>query len=293
MKVLVVGASGLVGGHCLQYFRDKGWDLTGTHYQYKSPCSVYFDPLKIGDAGNFDIFPFEPHVIVHCAALTNVDYCETHPEESRVFTVDTARAIADYCRQHRAKMVYISTDYVFDGSNGPYIETDPVNPLNVYGTHKLEAEEIVQKLDNYLICRITNVYGEEERSKNFIARLLVMIRNNTEKELMLPVDQFATPIYSGDIARMLYLLISDNHTGIFHLTSTDYYSRYNLALKVLSFFPEKKSVKLISCQTSAMNQPAKRPLSAGMLNIKFATLYPDFIFTTVDLFVLKNKNYEV
>src|SRR5690606_30869413 len=132
-----------------------------------------------------------------------------------------------------AKLVFISTDYVFDGVAGPYVETDVTNPLSIYGTHKLKAERIVaQGLADYLILRITNVYGDEIRQKNFVARILKQCRENAELALRLPVDQFASPTNALDVARALFLLLRHEKTGIYHIGGSDYMNRVTLALKV-------------------------------------------------------------
>lgn len=286
MKILIVGASGLVGSHLLDVFNKGGDVVVGTHLNFPTKKTVFYNPLIESDE-NFKIEPYHPDVIIHCGALTNVDYCELNPEESEKATVTSTDRIAGYCRSLGAKLIYISTDYVFDGLNGPYTETEKTNPINVYGRHKLRAEEIVGTLNNFLIARITNVYGEEERSKNFIARLLQMYQNQEDKTLHLPIDQFATPVYAGDVARMLHLLIKDNKSGIYNLSSTDYFARYTLAKRVESYFPTNKSVMLKPIDTTTLKQAARRPLFGGLLNIKFISEYPDFTFTNVDDFIKK------
>ncbi|HAK80316.1 MAG TPA: NAD(P)-dependent oxidoreductase [Runella sp.] len=282
MKILVIGASGLVGGNCLVFFKEKGWEVVGTHLSFSENQTIYLDTSDIDSALNEAYFnlSFIPNVIVHCAALTNVDYCEQHEEESYKKTVASAKNVLVLAKNYGAKLVYISTDYVFDGKNGPYIESDIPSPLGIYGKHKLEAEELVKnELEDYLVLRVTNVYGDEARGKNFISRII----NNTlsNKVLELPVDQFATPINAKDIAKVIYLLVMDNKKGIYHLGSTDYFNRYHLAYKI------KKSVNtteltLIPKYTNELKQPAQRPLKGGLLSFKFLTEYPDFIFSNVD-----------
>lgn len=285
MKVFIVGASGLVGSHCLKYFKEQRVETTGSHYSFPTRDTIYFDPLD-SDQG-FNLKEYDPDVIVHCGALTNVDYCESNPDESTNLTLKSAERLTDYCREYKKKLIYISTDYVFDGTAGPYYEHQKTNPINVYGQHKLLAEQAVSTLDDYLICRITNVYGEEIRAKNFIARLIDFLSNNVDKHMSLPYDQFATPVYAGDIARMIFLLIRDRKKGIYNLSSNDYYNRYQLAFKVKSYFPENSSVTLSSVSSMELKQTAIRPLNGGLLNNKFITEYPDFICTTIDSFLSK------
>lgn len=287
MKVLVIGASGLVGSHCLNYFNEKKVSVLGTHLTFKTSETVFYDPLGETGFSFLDNYNFRPDIIIHCGALTNVDYCEENILKSYDLTVQSTKIVAEYCRKNSIKLIYISTDYIFDGVNGPYTENEKPNPVNIYGKHKLEAEIIVQELSDYIIARITNVYGEEERSKNFIAHLLTLIKSKTDKTFNLPYDQFATPIYAGDIARMLYLLIFDKKVGIYNLSSTDYYNRFQLANKVKSYFDEVEHLNLKPISTQSLEQKAKRPLSGGLLNNKFLAEYPTFELTNVDAFIFK------
>lgn len=287
MRVLIVGGSGLVGSHCLNYFKEKGVEAIGTYRNFKTADTHFFDPMEENCFGFLPAIDFKPEVIIHCGALTNVDYCEDHQQESEILTLTSTKIIADYCKKNSIKLVYLSTDYVFDGLSGPYSEEEKTNPINVYGRHKLEAEKIIEKTENSIIARITNVYGEEERSKNFIAHLLSVIDSGLEKQFNLPYDQFATPIYAKDIAKMLYLLIMDNKKGIYNLASTDYYNRYQLAQKVKSYFKTASHLELNPIATQSLQQKAKRPLNGGLLNIKFTREYPLFEYSNVDTFILK------
>lgn len=287
MKILIVGASGLVGSHCLKYFSEKNIKVIGTYRNFKTEGTYFFDPLQENCFTFLQELNFKPEVIIHCGALTNVDYCEEYPEDSEKLTLTSTKIIAEYCKKTGAKLVYLSTDYVFDGLNGPYSENEETNPINIYGIHKLKGEKIAEKIEDHLIARITNVYGEEERSKNFIAHLLKLIEAKTEKIFNLPYDQFATPIYARDIAKMLYLLIVDGKSGIYHLASTDYYNRFQLANKVKSYFENSDHLSLTPTSTDTLQQKAKRPLLGGLLNNKFINEYPTFKLTNVDAFILK------
>lgn len=282
MKTLVIGASGLVGGNCLTYLLDKGETVVGTHLNFPDKQTVYLDTVSINSELNNSFFNlnFQPEAIVHCGALTNVDYCEKNVEESYQKTVISAVNVVDLAKKYNAKLIYLSTDYIFDGIDGPYTEDAITNPLGVYGKHKLKAEEwIKSSLDDYLILRVTNVYGDETRGKNFISRIIDNTLSN--KVLELPVDQFATPINAMDIAKAVYLLIKDDKKGIYHLGATDYYNRYHLAYKVKTYV-NATELTLIPKYTEDLNQPAKRPLRGGLLPVKFLQEYPDFLFSNVD-----------
>ncbi len=285
MKVLIIGASGLVGSNCLNYFNEKGYECVGTHYSYEASGTVYYDTLNPDNPKNFDISHFKPEVIVHCGALTHVDYCENHEEESFKFTVQSTQNIIQIAQKYDAKVVFISTDYIFDGQNGPYEENTPANPISVYGRHKWEAEQLVSVSGlKHLILRVTNLYGDEERGKNFVARIMEQAANNQHLTLKLPVDQYATPVNAKDIARAMYLLLSDKKEGVYNIASTDYMNRVQLALRILSYYP-KAAYDLFPMTTEEMNPPAARPLQGGLKTFKFLSEYPDFVFSTVDEYV--------
>lgn len=285
MKVFISGASGLVGGNCLQHFKEMGWNVIGSHLSYATEETVFFNTLEPEHPDNFDVLTFLPDVIVHCGALTHVDYCESHPEESYEKTVQSTKNLIALAKQCNARFVFLSTDYVFDGKNGPYREDAPVNPLSVYARHKLEAEMLsLQELEHTLVLRVTNVYGNELRNKNFIARIVEQCREGKKLTLKLPYDQFASPANAWDIARAMYLLLEDGKEGIYHIGGSDYMNRVELALRVLSYFPAAE-YDLIPVSTAELDQPAARPLLGGFVKMKFAAEYPAFLFGTVDSYI--------
>lgn len=285
MKIFISGASGLVGSNCLQHFTAMGCEVVGTYYSFPTVGTSYFDTLNIGNPENHDVHSFKPDVIVHCGALTHVDYCEDHVEESYQKTVVSTEKLLELAKNLNAKFVYISTDYVFDGQHGPYLEDDTVNPLGIYAKHKLEAESMVLDADDKnLVLRVTNVYGNEVRNKNFVSRIITQCLQNEKLNLTLPYDQYATPVNAMDVARAMYLLLKDNHTGLFHIAGTDFMNRVELALRVLKYFPAAQ-YELKSVTTETLNQPAKRPPMGGLLKSKFCALYPEFLFSNVDDFV--------
>ena len=282
MKVFIAGASGLVGSNCLRHFTEQGWDVKGSYFSYELPGTVFYNTLNPADSNNFDIVSWKPDVIVHCGAMTHVDKCETEPEESYKQTVQSTINLVAVARQCKAKFVYISTDYVFDGKEGPYTEDAPVNPLSVYAKHKLEAEQLsIREFNNTLVLRVTNVYGDEARGKNFTSRIIDQCKNKQKLTLKLPYDQYASPANAWDIARAMYVLLKDNKHGIYHIGSTDYLNRVELAMRILKYFPDAE-YDLIPMSTAALNQPAARPLLGGFITLKFSTEYPDFMFSNVD-----------
>ena len=288
MNIFIIGASGLVGSNCLRHFTEQGWNVKGSYFSFPTANCVFFNTLDLAHPDNFDLINWKPNIIVHCGALTHVDYCEQHPEESYEKTVQSTLNIISLAKACDAKLVYLSTDYIYDGAKGPYQEVAAINPISVYGKHKLLAEERVLELANSLVIRITNVYGDEERGKNFIARIIQQCKDAQHLTLKLPIDQYATPTNAMDIAKAMYLLLNDEHKGVFNIGSTDYMNRVALALRVLKYFPEA-SYELIPLSTAQLQQAAARPLLGGFISTKFHQLYPDFLFSTVDDYMQKQS----
>ncbi len=288
MKILILGASGLVGGNCMRYFsQQKDMQVLGTYFSYPAAGTVKFNTLNLNDPDNFDVEAFSPDVILHCGALTWVDYCEQNQEESYQKTVQSTINALSLASQFNAKFIYISTDYVFDGKEGPYTETASVHPVSVYGKHKLMAEEKVREWgSNHLILRITNVYGDEERNKNFVSRMIENALKNEEQNITLPFDQYATPVNAFDIARALYLLLNGSKTGVYNIASSDYVNRMQLANLVLKYFPQHK-IQLSAASTVEINPPAKRPLLGGLIAAKFLGEFTNFVFSNVDDYVME------
>ncbi len=291
MNILVIGGSGLVGSNCLKYFeKQEDVKVVGTYYSYKTDNTVFFDTLEFNNPKNFDLDSFHPDLIMHCGALTHVDYCEANEEESYAKTVLSTINVTKLCNSCKARMIYVSSDYVFDGENGPYDENAKVNPISVYGSHKLEAEQaVLEQVPNSIVIRITNVYGDEERKKNFIIRIVDKILNGQPMELKLPVDQYATPVNAYDVARTLYLLARDKKAGIYNISSDDYLNRVELVEKIISHFPKNK-ISFESVTTEELKQAAPRPLKGGLINEKFKNEYPEFVFTSVDDYLNKFAN---
>ncbi len=289
MKILIIGGSGLVGGNCLKYFKEQGAEVIGTHRAFETEDTVFYDCCEPEHQNNYNIDAFHPDVIMLCGALTHVDYCEEHEDESYARTVASTQHIVEVCKRLGAKLVYTSTDYVFDGRQGPYTEDAEMNPLSVYARHKVEAEQIIHNnLTDFLIYRITNVYGDEIRGKNFVARIVNDIQNGREWTMKLPYDQYATPVNAYDIARVTWLLLNDQKTGVYNVASTDFFNRCQLAAKVLSYFPEHKCT-VIPTSTADLHQTANRPLTGGLITAKFLSEYPDFIFSNVDDYLQSKK----
>ena len=255
MTALVIGASGQVGGALLAALRAAGEAVVGTSWAHPQ---AHLRTLDVRDAAAVRrcVEETAARVVYVPASLTNVDYCELHPEESFASNVASVRHLAA-CG---VRLVYFSSDYVFAGDRGPYRETDPVGPLCVYGQHKLLAERSAGA--DALIIRTTVVYGPEVQGKNFIYRLRSVLGEG--KTLTVPIDQVGSPTYGPNLAKAAVALERKGATGVYHVAGPQRISRYELAREAAVVFGlDPALVRPVT--TAELKQPAARPLDAGMI----------------------------
>ena len=211
MRFLVIGASGQVGGHLLGQLREQGHFVAGTYATV--PCPG-LSPLQLDDTAALEaaVADVEPDVVILAAGWTWVDGNEDDPARARALNCTQPLAVQAACNRRGALFVTYSTDYVFDGQQGPYAEDDPVGPLNVYGQAKLEAEQGIRAASpEHLILRTTTVYGPEQQGKNFVYQLVRRLRQG--QSFVVPSDQVATPSYGPDVAAATLALIEQGQRG--------------------------------------------------------------------------------
>jgi dTDP-4-dehydrorhamnose reductase len=264
MKVLVVGGSGLLGSRITKLFCSK-FETYATYSTNKPPlreCELIKLNVIERDSVIKLIEEIHPEVVVHTAALTDVDYCEKHKKETWKLNVIGTRNVLEGCEKAGARMVYISTDYVFDGVRGNYCEEDSVNPVSYYGTSKLEGEKLLAagKVD-YSIGRVSVVYGWNGpwQRLNFVTWV---IKNLSEgKSIKVVDDQYNTPTLADNGAEAVYLMVKNHSQGIYHITGCECINRYEFALKVAEVF-ELDNSKIILGKTSELYQLARRPFNS-------------------------------
>lgn len=245
--------------------------VKGSYYQYVEEGLSRIDITNKTEIARAVVKEL-PEVICLSAANPDVEYCQGHPEETENINVEGTRNVALICKEIGAKLVYFSSDYIFDGTSGPYGEDDLPDPICVYGKQKLSSENIIKDmLDNYLIARTTIVYGWEKRGKNFVERLLQSL--NSRKEIRVPVDQIGSPTYVENLIDMLFALVEKNATGIFNICGRDCMSRYAFACKAAEIFGLDASY-LKPVTTEKLGQNAPRPLKAGMKTDKIERAIP-------------------
>ncbi len=261
IDALIVGASGMVGGQLMQLGQQRGLTVAGTYSSFAVPDLHPLDASDDAAVQNL-VSSLEPRVIFLPAAFTNVDACERDPDLSQRINVTAMENVARACQRCNAKLVSFSSDYVFDGLDGPYSEDAVPNPVNVYGRHKLEAEGIAVSV-GALVLRTNGVYGAEVQGKNFVLRLVQGLRSG--QTWRIPVDQFGNPTLASDLARAAWdgLALS----GVYHAAGSHFCDRYAFALEIARIF-DLDPAQLEAVGTPSLNQAALRPLRGGLISLR-------------------------
>lgn len=246
MKILITGAKGILGSTLVK-------KLSSKHQVF----SFDIEEMDITDFKKvLDIITSaKPEITIHCAAFTNVDGCETDPEKAFLVNALGTQNVAAACSQNNSSLVYLSTDYVFDGTKKePYLELDNTNPINIYGRSKLYGEWYVSHLLNkFFIIRTSWLFGAG--GKNFVDTIINLAE--TQDELKVICDQIGSPTYAVDLAVGISELIKTNYYGIYHITNQGFCSWFEFAKKILEIAGLNKKVS--SVLTKDYKRPAPRP----------------------------------
>ena len=264
INILIIGGSGQVGSNLIKSFskseHQSNFQVFATYNQHKTEG---LDFLDITDKNSIrKIFEkYKPNIVIQTSALTYVEQCEEDKELANKINVIGIQNVVDLCKEFNSKMVYISTDYVFDGKNGPFSEDDTPNPLNHYGKTKLEAEKIVKTLKNFLVIRSAWINDINSKSKNFVMQVIHSV--NTGKVMRVANDQFGHPTLASNLAEIIIELIMLDKNGVYHVAGSSYVSRYNQALEVTKAFGLDSSL-IKSVTTEELNLKATRPLNVNL-----------------------------
>ena len=252
MKVLVTGVKGQLGYDVVNELEKRGHEAVGVDIQEMDITDAESVKAVIGEAA--------PDAVIHCAAYTAVDAAEDNVDICRKVNADGTQYIANMCKTLDIPMIYISTDYVFDGQGErPWLPDDDRAPLNVYGQTKYEGELAVQNtLDKYFIVRIAWVFGVN--GKNFIKTMLNL--GKTRDKLTVVNDQFGSPTYTYDLARLLVDMIQTDKYGIYHATNEGICTWYEFACEIF----RQTGLKVEVSPVTADQYPAKakRPSNSRM-----------------------------
>lgn len=276
LKVLLTGASGLLGSHLLRRL-DGAYDLIALGRSpvpgdgLSSTSQVIVDMADLNRLANvLPLLDFD--IAINCAAATDVDRCEIEHQAAYYLNTALVDLLAPYCQKKQATLIQLSTDYIFDGANGPYSEDDPAHPINYYGLTKLKAEEAIASSGcRFIIVRAALIYGQELSGPSKVLRS-ILSRLAEGKNVMAAVDQFSNPIWAGSLADAIIELLTTDFTGIINIAGPVYLSRYDFARLAAESYGRDRDL-IVKCQLSDIEMTAPRPQRAGLRTDKMTQLF--------------------
>jgi dTDP-4-dehydrorhamnose reductase len=272
-RVLVVGSNGLLGQKVAeQLLRGFNYHLTLTSVEPGPVREIAAAPYMQADITNRKsvkdlVASVNPDVIINCAAMTNVDACETEREIAWKINVGGVEHLIEAARKKPATVIHVSSDYVFDGKTGPYSEDDRPEPLSYYGKSKLASENALRTSGiPYFVARTMVLYGYAEGVKaNFALWLLNSLREGQTVRIV--DDQIGNPTLVDDLAFGLIRAMEMKRTGIYNIAGKDIMSRFDFAVALAKAFGLDPTL-IQPIKTSLLNQPAARPLTSGLITLK-------------------------
>ncbi len=267
-RVLILGANGLLG-QAMQHKFSQVHQVTASSAEEHSYLSehtlpyIQADLTSRADVRNL-IAKADPEIIINTAAYTNVDGCEEEREKCWAVNVLAMENVLEASYVKKPTIVHISTDYVFDGEQGRYRETDAPNPRGNYARSKMAAENILNGADfEYIIARTQVLYGTgKEVRPNFVTWLINSLREN--KSVQIVTDQTGSPTYVPDVAEAVSRLLEKEVYGLFHVSSPDILSRYDFALQVAEIFELDASL-IYETTTDKLQQKSPRPMNSSFI----------------------------
>ncbi len=275
-KILITGSNGLLGQKLIQLFlKDQNFELIATSKGENRSImqqGYIYESLDITSEAEVKAIleKHHPDCILHAAAMTNVDACELDPIACKLNNIDAVQYFVNainqsYQASELPHFIYISTDFIFDGTKGPLDENDRPNPISVYGQSKYEAEKIIQQTQiPFAILRTVLVFGINEGAAR--SNVVLWVKNNLEanKTIQVVNDQYRTPTLVEDLAQGCHLAAKKKALGIYNISGPDMMHIYDLALNVAHHF--KLNAELIqSASSEGIKQPAKRPPITGFV----------------------------
>lgn len=270
-RILIVGANGMLGQRAVEFYSTlKDVELLAASVENK----FVFDGMEYiqSDISNRNeikkiVYDFCPDFIVNAAAFTNVDLSETERELAWKINVKGVEYLSEAARALDSHLVHISTDYIFDGKNGPYSENDIPNPLGYYARTKLASENVLKISGaKHSILRTNVLYGTAKFSRpDFVKWVVDSLRS--KKKIKIVDDQINNPTFIDDLVQGINKVIELHKEGIYNIGGNEFLSRYNFTLIIADYFNLDKSL-ISQIKTEELNQPARRPLKSGLITIK-------------------------
>lgn len=265
MKVLITGGSGLLGSMVAK--AAKGHEILTTYNRNRVDVDYPLVPMDITKNEQVEalIGDFMPDGVIHTAALTNVDYCEDHREEARQINEVGTANLARACQKAGAKMIYVSTDFVFDGekAGGMYTEEEEVHPIGYYGLSKLFGEKaVIKECPDHAIARVSVLYGWNIQNRpNFVTWVIETLGKG--EQINIVTDQYSSPTLAGNAAEALVRILEKDKAGIFHCAGGERINRFDFTKKIAQVFELDEA--LINPITSEnLEQKARRPRDSSL-----------------------------
>jgi dTDP-4-dehydrorhamnose reductase len=273
-KLIITGVNGLLGQKLLEQAHSNytvlGIDLHDEPFNKKIKFEYRKLDITKRRAVRDVMVSFKPHYLVNTAAMTDVDGCETQKEQCWKINVEAVENLIQAVRRTGTKIIQLSSDYVFDGNDGPYSETDIPQPLGYYGKSKLASENLLIASGlEHAIVRTMVLYGDGiEIRPNFVTWLIEKLKLG--KSVTIVTDQLGNPTLADDLARAILKIIEHNKWDLYHISGSELIDRYSFALKIADVFKLDKNL-ITPITTPELSQPAPRPLKSGFIIDKART----------------------
>ncbi|HVZ83474.1 MAG TPA: SDR family oxidoreductase [Terracidiphilus sp.] len=260
-RSLIVGASGQVGAQIVEALGSGSSIATSRNAAMPGAMQLDLSALSLESSLGL-ICQHELDAVYCVGGMTDVDRCEAESQLAMKTNCDGPGFLAAAAATRSLPFVYFSTEYIFDGVNGPYSEDAPANPINAYGQSKWQGEQAVRDAHpSPLIIRTTVVYGPDPGERNFLYRLRNTLRKG--QKICVPFDQISTPTYNRDLAKNVLALVNAHASGVFHVCGPERVSRFEFSRQAAALMGLNKSL-IIGVPTLELAQKAPRPLNAGL-----------------------------
>lgn len=268
-KILITGSNGLLGQKIVQLWsEERNFDLIATARGNNRITEIKgFNYVSLDITNEEEVVAiiseYKPDYVINTAAMTNVDQCEEDQDLCLKLNVAAVKYLIKACEKTGSFLVHLSTDFIFDGEEGPYLETATPNPISFYGQSKLDAERLLEESTiSWAIARTVLVYGITEGMSR--SNIILWVKNSLEagKELQIVNDQWRTPTLAEDLAKGCLLICENNAQGIFNISGKDLLNPYQMAMATVDFFGLDASL-ITETDGSKFKQKAKRPPKTG------------------------------
>jgi dTDP-4-dehydrorhamnose reductase len=276
-RILVTGANGLLGQHLAQIFSQVAkYELlfTSHHPSFYPNHQPLLDYTQLDITSKSDVkslvTSFHPDIVINAAAMTNVDACESQRELAWKINVHGIENLVIVARAIHAKIIHVSTDYIFDGLHGPYVEDDRPNPINYYGKTKLASENALRTGDaRFAIARTIVLYGAGRNIKQNFALWVINSLSNG-KPIKAATDQISSPTNVHDLAYGILRIVEQEAEGIYHMSGAEHLSRHEFAKKIAEVYGFDPHL-ISAVKSEELHQAARRPLHTGFITLKAET----------------------